>query len=117
VVHRIRLIEPISADFAVLVGDAIHNLQSSLNQVAHQLAVQRHGPLTEDAERRTKLPIRISGAPFDDWATSKNEAAPLGDLREAAFPDDSLGTAVRVRRAAEAISGRSRGRRWQIAGG
>jgi len=44
VVYRIRLIEPISADFAVLVGDAIGNLRSSLNQVAYQLAVQHSGP-------------------------------------------------------------------------
>jgi hypothetical protein len=62
VVYRIRLIEPISADFAVLVGDAICNLRLSLDQVASQLAVQHSGPLTEDAERMTQLPIRISGA-------------------------------------------------------
>ena len=68
-VYRIRLIEPISADFAVLVGDAIRDLRSSLDQVAYQLAVQHSGPLTEDAERMTELPIRISGAQFDDWAT------------------------------------------------
>ena len=56
VVYRIRLIfiEPISADFAVLVGDAIRNLRSSLGQVAYQLAVQHSGPLTEDAERMTE---------------------------------------------------------------
>ncbi len=76
-VYRIRLIEPISADFAVLVGDAIRNLRSSLNQVAYQLAVQHSGPLTEDAERMTELPIRISGAQFDDWATSKNKQTKL----------------------------------------
>ena len=35
VVYRIRLIEPISADFAVLVGGAIRNLRSSLGQVAY----------------------------------------------------------------------------------
>ena len=35
-----------------------------------------------------------------------HEAAPLGDLREAGFPDDSLGTAVR--RATVALSKRSR---------
>jgi hypothetical protein len=88
VVYRIRLIEPISADFAVLVGDAIRNLRSLLDQVAYQLAVQHSGPLTEDPERMTELPIRISGAQFDDWATSEeqtDEAAPLGDLREAGF--------------------------------
>jgi hypothetical protein len=55
VVYRIRLIEPISADFAVLVGDAIRNLRSSLNQVAY----------------------RISGAQFDDWAPSKNKQTKL----------------------------------------
>ena len=77
VVYRIRLIEPISADFAVLVGDAIRNLRSSLDQVAYQLAVQHSGSLTEDAERITKLPIRISGAQFDDWTTSKNKQTKL----------------------------------------
>jgi hypothetical protein len=60
-----------------LVGDAIRNLRSSLNQVAYQWAVQHSGPLTEDAERMTKLPIRISGAQFDDWATSKNKQTKL----------------------------------------
>ena len=77
VVYRIRLIEPISADFAVLVGDAIRNLRSSLDQVAYQLAVQHSGSLTEDAGRMTELPIRISGTQFDDWATSKNKQTKL----------------------------------------
>jgi hypothetical protein len=108
VVYRIRLIEPISADFAVSVGDAIRNLRSSLDQVAYQLAVQHSGPLTEDAERMTELPIRISGAQFDDWATSKNNRRSCAARRSSGsgVPDDSLGTAVR--RAAEAISKRSR---------
>ena len=86
VVYRIRLIEPNSADFAVLVGNAIRNLRSSLNQVAY----------------------RISGAQFDDWAPSKNktdEAAPLGDLREAAFrtirSGQPLAFAERLRRSAD----------------
>jgi hypothetical protein len=52
-----------------LVGDAIRNLRSSLDRVAYQPAVQHCGPLTEDAERMTQLPIRISGAQFDDWAS------------------------------------------------
>jgi hypothetical protein len=43
-----------------------------------------------------------------DFEEQTDEAAPLGDLREAGVPDDSLGTAVRVRRAAKVISGRSR---------
>ena len=107
-VYRIRLIEPISADFAVLVGDAIRNLRSSLDQVAYQLAVQHSGPLTEDPERMTELPIRISGAQFDDWATSEeqtDEAAPLGDLREAEFRTIRSGQpfafAERLRRSAD----------------
>jgi hypothetical protein len=104
-VYRIRFIEPISADFAVLVGDAIRNLRSSLNQVADQLAVQHSGPLTED---QSELPIRISGAQFDDWATSKNKQAKLrrSEIFGKRGRDDSLGTSVR--RAAEAISKRSR---------
>jgi hypothetical protein len=32
--------------------------------------VQHSGPLIEYAERMMELPIRISGAQFDDWATS-----------------------------------------------
>jgi hypothetical protein len=110
VVCRIGLSEPISADFAVLVGDAIGNLRSLLDQVAYQLAVQHSGPLTEDAERMTKYPIRISGAQFDDWATSKNKQTKLrrSEIFGKRVPDDSLGTAVGVRRAAEAISKRSR---------
>jgi len=83
VAYRIRLIEPISADFAVSVGDAIRNLRSSLDQVAYQLAVQHSGPLTEDAERMTELPIRISGAQFDDWATSKNNRRSCAARRDA----------------------------------
>ena len=76
-VDRIRFIEPVLADFAVLVGDAIRNLRSSLDQVAYQLAVPHCGPLTEDAERMTELPIRICGAQFDDWATSMNKQTKL----------------------------------------
>ncbi len=64
VVFRIRLIEPISADFAVLVGDAIRNLRSSLDQVAYQLAVQHSGPLTEDAERMTHRRPSCRGPPL-----------------------------------------------------
>ena len=58
----------------------------------------------------TELPIRISGAQFDDWATSKNNRRSCAARRSSGsgVPDDSLGTAVRVRRAAEVISGRSR---------
>ena len=76
-VYRLRLSEPISADFAVLVGDAIRNLRSLLDQVAYQLAVRHSGPLTEDAERMTELPIRISGWQFDDWVSSKNKQTKL----------------------------------------
>jgi hypothetical protein len=108
VVYRIRLIEPTLADFAVLVGDAIRNLRSSLDQVASQLAMQHSGPLTEDAERMTQLLIRISGAQFDDWASSKNKQTKLrrSEIVGKRVPDDSVGTAVC--RAAEAISKRLR---------
>ena len=105
--YRIRLIEPISADFAVSVGDPIRNLRSSLDQVAYQLAVQHSGPLTEDAERMTELPIRISGAQFDDWATSKNNrrSCAAQGSREAGFRTIRSGQpfafAERLRRSAD----------------
>jgi hypothetical protein len=43
--------------------------------------------LTEDAERMTELPICISGAQFDDWATSKNNrrSCAAQGSREAGF--------------------------------
>jgi hypothetical protein len=119
VVYRIRVIEPISAQLRRLGRRRIRNLRSSLDQAYH-LAVQHSGPLTEDAERMTKLPIRICGAQFDDWATSRTNRRSCAARRSSGsgVPDDSVGIAVRVRRAAEAISGRSMGgRRWQIAGG
>ena len=87
--YRIRLIEPISADFAVSVGDAIRNLRSSLDQVAYQLAVQHSGPLTEEAERMTELDPHLRRA-----------VRRLGDFEE---------QQTKLRR--------SEGRRWQIAGG
>jgi hypothetical protein len=43
-----------------------------------------------------------------DFEEQTDEAAPLGDLPKAGFRTIRFGTAVRVRRAAEAISGRSR---------
>jgi hypothetical protein len=76
-VYRIRFPKTISADFAVLVGDAIHNLRSSLDQVAYQLAVQHSGPLTEDTERMTEFPIRASGEQFDGWAASRSRRTKL----------------------------------------
>jgi len=88
-----------------LVDDAIRNLRSSLCQVAFQLAVQHSGPLTEDAELMTELPIRISGAQFQrlgDFEEQTDEAAPLGDFREAGFRTIRSGQpfAERLRRSA-----------------
>src|SRR4029453_10434496 len=118
VVYRIRLIEPISADFAVSVGDAIRNLRSSLDQVAYQLAVQHSGPPTEEAGRMAKWPIRIFVAQFDDWATSKNKQTKL--RRSEIFGKRGSGRFARDSRsgAAGAISRRCRGgRRWEARGG
>ena len=80
VVYRIRLLQPISADFAVVVADAIHNLRSALDQVAYHLAVQHSGPLSDDAERLTGFPIRISGSRFDEWAASTDRRTKLRRL-------------------------------------
>jgi hypothetical protein len=109
VVNRIRLIEPISADFAVLLGDAIGNLRSSLDQVAYQLARAalwsahrgcRANDGVNDPHLRSLTIGRVGRTNRPSCAARRSSGSGV--------PDDSLGTAVRVRRAAEGISGRSR---------
>ena len=108
VVYRIRLIEPISADFAVLVGDAIRNLRSSLNQgclsaglaalwSAHR-GCRANDEITDPHLRRA---VRRLG----DFEEQTDEAAPLGGLREAGFRTIRSGQpfafAERLRRSAD----------------
>ena len=93
-VYRIRLIEPISADFAVLVGDAIRNLRSSLDQVAYQLAVQHSGPLTEDAERMTEYRSAFRRAvrrlgDFEEQQTKLRRSEAFGKRGSGRFARDS----------------------------
>jgi len=58
----------------------------------------------------TELPIRISGAQSTIGRLRRTNRRSCAARRSSGsgVPDDSLGTAVRVRRAAEAISKRSR---------
>jgi hypothetical protein len=118
VVYRIRLIEPILADFAVLVGDAIRNLRSSHDQVAYlagraALWSAHRGCRANDEGTDPHLRRAVRRL-----ATSKNKQTKLrrleifGKRGSGRFARDSRS------RAAEAISRRSMGgRRWQIAGG
>lgn len=75
--YRLRLPQPITADFAVLVGDAVHNLRSSLDQVAYHLAVQHSGLLDAEAERMSQYPIHVTGDKFDEWALRRDRWAKL----------------------------------------
>jgi hypothetical protein len=73
--------------------------------------------LTEDAERMTELSIRISGAQFDDWATSKNKQTKL--RRSEVFGKWGSGRFARDSRSPSGCDQRTieGGRCWQIAGG
>ena len=87
VVYRIRLIEPNSADFAVLVGDAIRNLRSSFNQVAYQLAVQHSGPLTEADPHLRRAVRRLSDSKNKPTKVRRSEI--FGKRRSGRFARDS----------------------------
>src|SRR5215211_9014998 len=95
-VYRIRLIGPISAGFAVLVGDAIRNLRVVTRPGWLSAGRAALWSVTEDAERMTELPIRISGAQFDDWRLRRTNRRSCAARRSSGsgVPDDSLGTAV-----------------------
>src|SRR5215211_4479284 len=96
VVYRIRLIGPISAGFAVLVGDAIRNLRVVTRPGWLSAGRAALWSVTEDAERMTELRIRISGAQFDDWRLRRTNGRSCAARRSSGsgVPDDSLGTAV-----------------------
>lgn len=59
-VVRLRLEDFEPMLWAVLIGDCIHNLRSSLDHLAYQLALAEAGPLPPDVERSSEFPI------FDD---------------------------------------------------
>lgn len=55
---RLRVWRPVPVDLITVVGDAVHNMRSSLDAVAYELA-RRHvgGPLSDRQEQATQFPI------------------------------------------------------------
>jgi len=58
-VHRVKIRKPVPPTIALIVGDAAHNLRSTLDQRALELAVSYHGaqPVPVDIEADSEFPI------------------------------------------------------------
>lgn len=78
--YRFHILRPIPADLAVLVGDAIHNLRSSLDQIAYHFAERRAGELSDKQERLTEFPIKGTVDDFERWLTEKKYGLRRQDL-------------------------------------
>lgn len=65
----IRFVEPVPAQFRLIIGDCLYNLRSALDNLAYELAVRHHGssPLPEWFDRRSEFPI------FGDRAMTPDE--------------------------------------------
>jgi hypothetical protein len=61
-VFRFRIQRPIPADLCAAVGDAIANMRSALDYVAHELAVRHTGTLAPRQEMATAFPIWLFSA-------------------------------------------------------
>jgi hypothetical protein len=63
-VFRFHVRQPVPVELVTTIGDAIHNMRSSLDSVAHELARQHAGSnMTERQERATQFPICKVGFP------------------------------------------------------
>jgi hypothetical protein len=58
--YRLRLLEPIPVDWAVILGEAIHDLRSALDQTVYWLTVDWSGKPLE----RSSFPVYTKRAPF-----------------------------------------------------
>lgn len=65
-VFRVKDLNSPPAHWALLVGDCIHNLRSSLDHLAHSLAVLAQGDLTPDQTRSVSFPVFRLKERFED---------------------------------------------------
>src|SRR5215471_4796135 len=71
VAFRFRLLKPPPVELLTIIGDAIHNMRSSLDSVAFELARQQLGDtMTDRQERAAQFPIAQDRAEFDDFFDS-----------------------------------------------
>jgi hypothetical protein len=69
IVLRLRVAEPIPLHFAAAAGDAIHNMRSSLDSIAFELA-RRHCPgvdSDESLQRQCAFPFELTKPGLDRW--------------------------------------------------
>ena len=71
---RLRLHEPIPLVFSLIIGDIVHNLRSSLDNLAYELA-RRHagGDLPPDLERMPAFPIYSSIKDYNSFFKTKRK--------------------------------------------
>ena len=71
---RLRLHEPIPQVLSLIVGDIVHNLRSSVDHLAYELA-RRHvgGDLSPDLEKLPAFPIRASMKAYDSFFRDRRE--------------------------------------------
>ena len=84
---RLRVPQPVPADLITVLGDALHNMRSTLDCVAYELAV-RHvgGPLSAKQEAESRFPIKKDAAEFDAFFDDHGIRRDLwGDQQRAAM--------------------------------
>jgi hypothetical protein len=68
VAFRFRMSRPVPAELLTIIGDAIHNMRSSLDSVAFELALQHlGGAMTDEQERAAQFPICKDRTTFDKF--------------------------------------------------
>jgi hypothetical protein len=86
VAYRLRIHEETPRDAAVVLGDALHNLRSSLDALAYGMAVRRlGGELTEKQAKATAFPCAETPTAFSEWMRDRGRGALFGDREQHAL--------------------------------
>jgi hypothetical protein len=87
VAYRFRVRQEVPAGLLTAVGDAIHNMRSSLDSVAYELARQYlNGEMTPKQQGVTQFPICETGEDFDDFfAKNKHRREMYGEQQKEAL--------------------------------
>lgn len=67
VAFRLHVVRPVPAELSTAIGDALHNLRSSLDSVAYELARRHVGDgMTERQQKAVQFPICVDREEFDE---------------------------------------------------
>jgi hypothetical protein len=82
-VFRFHVLRPVPVELLTTIGDAIHNMRSCLDSVAHEFARQHVGSdMSEQQERATQFPLFKDRAEFDDFFDSHRHRQSMYGQRE-----------------------------------